>query len=69
MSASLLCTRPEEIHQRLTELQSSFNLVQARFPLGFVAKAPTNGWEHFGLPSLYKQGVVVLLNSQTHANT
>lgn len=48
-----------------TQLQSSFDLVQARFPLSLVTEPPTNGREHFGLPSLDQQGIVILLMPNT----
>lgn len=44
-----------------TQLQGSFYLVQARFPLSFISEPPTNGWEHLCLPGFYQQGIVVLL--------
>lgn len=46
-----------------TQLQSSFDLVQARFPLSLVTEPPTNGREYFGLPRLDQQGIVILLMS------
>lgn len=55
-----------DILSLFTKLQSSFDLVQTRFPLSLVTEPPTNGGEHFGLPRLYQQGIVVLL---TQSNT
>lgn len=49
-----------------TKLQSSFDLVQTGFPLSFITESSPNSGEHFGLPGLYQQGIVVLLHNQTH---
>lgn len=58
-----------DILSLFTKLQSSFDLVQTRFPLSLITEPPTNGGEHFGLPGLYQQGIVVLLTqSNTHQN-
>lgn len=50
----------------LTQLQRSFDLIQARFSLSLIAEASADGREHFGFPGLYQQGIVVLLKSNIH---
>lgn len=49
-----------------TKLESSFDLVQTRFPLSFISESSPNSRKHFGLPGFYQQGVVILLQNEKH---